>query len=38
LPWLFGLALLPSAFGVIKGVAGLAGLGLHPQTLIQLLS
>jgi hypothetical protein len=38
LPWLFGLALLPSAFGVIMGVAGLAGLGLHPQTLIQLLS
>jgi len=38
LPWLFALALLPSAFGVIMGVAGLGGLGLHPQTLIQLLS
>jgi hypothetical protein len=38
LPWLFGIALLPSAFGVIMGIAGLAGLGLHPQPLIQLLS
>ena len=38
LPWLFALALLPSAFGVIMGVAGLGGLSLHPQTLIQLLS
>ena len=38
LPWLFALALLPSAFGVIMGVAGLGGLSLHPQALIQLLS
>ena len=38
LPWLYALALLPSTFGVIMGVAGLAGLGLHPQALIQLLS
>jgi ribosomal protein S13 len=38
LPWLFALALLPSAFGFIMGVAGLGGLGLHPQALIQLLS
>jgi hypothetical protein len=38
LPWLYALALLPSAFGVIMGVAGLGGLSLHPQTLIQLLS
>jgi hypothetical protein len=38
LPWLFALALLPSVFGVIMGVAGLGGLGLHPQSLIQLLS
>jgi len=37
LPWLFAVALLPSAFGVIMGVAGLGGFGLHPQTLIQLL-
>ena len=38
LPWLFALALLPSAFGVIMGAAGLGGLSLHPQALIQLLS
>ena len=38
LPWLYALALLPSLFGVVMGVAGLAGLGLHPQALIQLLS
>ena len=38
LPWLYAPALLPSAFGVIMGVAGLGGLGLHPQALIQLLS
>lgn len=38
LPWLYALALVPSAFGVIMGVAGLGGLGLHPQALIQLLS
>ena len=38
LPWLFAIALAPSVFGVIMGVAGLGGLGLHPQTLIQLLS
>jgi Domain of unknown function (DUF4337) len=38
LPWLYALALLPSAFGVIMGVAGLGGLGLHPQALIKLLS
>ena len=38
LPWLFAIALVPSAFGVIMGVAGLGGLRLHPQALIQLLS
>jgi hypothetical protein len=38
LPWLFALALLPSAFGFIMGVSGLGGYGLHPQSLIQLLS
>ena len=38
LPWLYALALLPSLFGVVMGVAGLAGLGLHPQALIKLLS
>ncbi len=38
LPWLFAIALLPSAFGVVMGIAGLGGLSLHPQVLIQLLS
>ncbi|NVO05293.1 MAG: DUF4337 domain-containing protein [Rhodoferax sp.] len=38
LPWLFALALLPSAFGFVMGVAGLGGLSLHPTSLIQLLS
>ena len=38
LPWLFAIALVPSVFGIAMGVAGLAGLGLHPQTLIRLLS
>jgi hypothetical protein len=38
LPWLFALALLPSAFGFVMGVAGLGSFSLHPQTLIQLLS
>jgi hypothetical protein len=38
LPWLFAIALVPSIFGVVMGVAGLGGLALHPQTLIQLLS
>jgi hypothetical protein len=38
LPWLFAVALVPSIFGFVMGVAGLGGLGLHPQTLIQLLS
>ena len=38
LPWLFALALLPSAFGFMMGVAGLGGLSLHPQVLMQLLS
>jgi hypothetical protein len=38
LPWLYAMALVPSVFGVVMGVAGLGGLGLHPQTLIQLLS
>ena len=38
LPWLFAIALLPSAFGVVMGIAGLGGLSLHPQVLIRLLS
>lgn len=36
--WLFGLSLVPSVFGVLMGVAGLAGWGIHPDALIRLLS
>jgi hypothetical protein len=38
LPWLYVLALLPSGFGVLMGLAGLVGLGIHPDALIKLLS
>jgi Domain of unknown function (DUF4337) len=38
LAWLYALALVPSLAGIIMGVAGLAGWGLHPQALIRLLS
>ncbi|MBG9388680.1 DUF4337 domain-containing protein [Caenimonas aquaedulcis] len=36
--WLFGLAMLPAAFGTLMGIAGLAGLRIHPGFLAQLLS
>ncbi|ELX08278.1 hypothetical protein Jab_2c03240 [Janthinobacterium sp. HH01] len=35
---LYFTALVPTAFGVLMGVSGLAGWGLHPQALIALLS
>jgi len=38
LPWLYMLALLPSGFGVVMGLAGLMGWGIHPDALIKLLS
>lgn len=38
LRWLFLLAMVPSGFGVIMGLAGLAGWNLHPDGLIRLLS
>lgn len=38
LPWLFLLALVPSGFGVLMGLSGLVGLGIHPDALIKLLS
>lgn len=38
LPWLYLLALVPSAFGVAMGMSGLAGWSLHPDALIRLLS
>jgi hypothetical protein len=36
--WLFGLAMLPAAFGTVMGIAGLAGWKLHPEFLARLLS
>ena len=36
--WLFGLAMLPAAFGTVMGIAGLTGLKIHPGFLAQLLS
>jgi hypothetical protein len=38
LPWLYALALVPSGFGVLMGLAGLIGWGIHPDLLIRLLS
>jgi len=38
LPWLYLLALIPSGFGVMMGLAGLIGWGIHPDALIKLLS
>ncbi len=36
--WLYFLSLVPTGFGVLMGLAGLAGWGIHPTALIQLLS
>lgn len=36
--WLFGLAMLPAAFGTVMGIAGLAGWKFHPDLLSRLLS
>ena len=36
--WLFGVAMVPAAFGTLMGIAGLAALKLHPGFLAQLLS
>jgi hypothetical protein len=36
--WVYLLALVPSAFGVVMGMAGLAGWSFHPTGLVQLLS
>jgi hypothetical protein len=38
LPWLYLTALVPSGAGVLMGLAGLLGWGLHPDALIKLLS
>jgi hypothetical protein len=36
--WLYWLAWVPMGFGVLMGVAGLGGLGIHPDALVKLLS
>jgi hypothetical protein len=36
--WLFFLAMIPSVFGIIMGVAGLGGFGFHPDVLIHPLT
>jgi hypothetical protein len=36
--WLFVVAMLPALFGLVMGIAGLLGWGLHPTTLTRLLS
>ena len=36
--WLFGLSLVPAVFGVIMGLSGLVGWGIHPDAFIRLLS
>jgi ribosomal protein S13 len=35
--WLFGLAMVPAAFGTMMGIAGLAGWRFHPELLARLL-
>ncbi len=36
--WLYGIALIPTGFGVLMGLAGLLGWHLHPDALSGLLS
>lgn len=36
--WLYWLALVPTGFGLLMGLSGLAGWGIHPDALIRLLS
>jgi hypothetical protein len=36
--WLYWAALVPTGFGVLMGLAGLLGWGIHPETLVRLLS
>jgi hypothetical protein len=36
--WLFVIALFPTLFGVVMGLAGLLGWHIHPNTLTKLLS
>lgn len=36
--WLFGIAMVPTFFGVLMGLAGLLGWNMHPDALTRLLS
>ena len=36
--WLYWVSLFPTGFGLIMGIAGLFGLGIHPDALSKLLS
>ncbi len=36
--WLYLLALVPAAFGIAMGIAGLTGGSLHPDALVRLLT
>lgn len=36
--WLYYVALVPTGFGVLMGLSGLLGWGIHPDALIRLLS
>ena len=36
--WLFVLAMFPTVFGVVMGLAGLLGWHIHPDSLTKLLS
>ena len=36
--WLFGLAMVPTFFGTLMGLAGLFGWAIHPNALTRLLS
>lgn len=38
LPWLYLLALVPSSFGTLMGLAGLLGWSIHPDAIVKLLS
>lgn len=37
-PWLYAAAMVPTAFGLLMGLAGLLGWSIHPTGLIRLLS
>ncbi|HJV75149.1 MAG TPA: DUF4337 family protein [Noviherbaspirillum sp.] len=36
--WLFAVAMVPTGFGILMGLAGLLGWSIHPTSLIRLLS